>query len=87
MQVKTNMFTSYDLTPEEEKAAYTFSMLQLAGIQNVISAVAMDLAAPPLEVDDHNIVEIKRRAMLRGEIEALQRLIDNHHLILEGTKP
>lgn len=82
MQIDQNSpFLSYELTAQEEIAAYTYTELQLIGIKNQIALAAQDVLNPPLNIDDTDITEIKKKAMLRGEIEALTQLLNKHAAI------
>lgn len=87
-QLKVNSFARVDLTPEEERQAYSFTQLQLAGIQNLISEAAEDLLRQPLDEDDITIPSIKRRAFLRGQIAVLRHLQALHDNLNseEGTE-
>lgn len=79
MKVSTlSSFTAYDLTPIEERSAYTYNDAQLAGIQNVLSSAAEELVKIPLSEDDSTIPAIKRRSYLQGQVEALKYLLSLH---------
>jgi hypothetical protein len=71
-------FVAYDLTPVEEKSAYTYNEAQLAGIQNVLAGAAEELVKAPLDEDDTSVPGIKRRAYLQGQISAMKYLLSLH---------
>lgn len=75
---KFSSFTAYELTPQEERAAFTYNDAQLAGIQNTLSAAAEELIKIPLGEDDMTIQAIKRRSYLQGQIEVLRYLLVTH---------
>lgn len=68
-------FISYELEPLELQSAYTFSAVQLAGIQNLIAQAAEEVLQIPLDVIDTSIPDIKKRAYLQGQIYILRHLL------------
>lgn len=76
--MKVNMlssFTAFELTPEEEKAAYEFNDCQIAGIQNLISGYAEDLVKVVLDTDEFSLEGAKKLAYTKGSIDALKYLL------------
>lgn len=71
---KVSSFNSVEMSDADCRAAYTFTSLQLAGIQNQISEVAEEILRQPLDLDDTSIPAIKKRAYLQGQLVALQHL-------------
>lgn len=71
-------FVTYNFEPLELSAAYTYSDLQLAGIQNQIASAAEEVLKIPLDVDDSEVVHAKRRAYMQGQIDALKHLLSMH---------
>ena len=59
-------FISFELSPEEELAAFTFNDCQIAGIQNYLASQAEDLLKVTLEVDELSLDDIKKRAYTKG---------------------
>lgn len=74
----SSAFLKYDLDPQEVLAAYTYSDMQVAGIQNQISEAAEAILKLPLSEDDTQIANIKRRAYLQGQLEILRYLLSLH---------
>lgn len=80
MQINNNStFISYELTPVEQVGAYTFTGLQKAGIQNLLSAAAEEFMQKPIDEDDTSIPAIKRKAYLQGQIAILKHLLELHN--------
>ena len=75
---KLSTFVSYDLEPNEQRAAYTFNSAQLAGIQNLIAAAAEELMVARLGEDDLSVDSIKRSAYLQGQIALGKHLLELH---------
>lgn len=77
MQLNSNSsFVSYELTPSEQVGAYSFTGLQKAGLQNLLSAAAEEYLSKPLDEDDTSIQAIKRKAYLQGQIAILKHLLE-----------
>lgn len=74
----TSSFLTYSLEALELQSAYTYSDLQMAGIQNQIAAAAEEILKIPLDVDDSAVQHAKRRAYLQGQIDALKHLLSLH---------
>lgn len=68
-------FLSFELTPEEELAAYEFNDCQMAGIQNQLAGYAEDLLKVVHETDDLSLVGAKKLAYTKGAIDALKHLL------------
>lgn len=71
-------FIAYELTDAETKSAYTYNEAQRAGIQNQIALDAEEILRIPLDVDDTDVADIKRRAFLRGKIAFGKYLLELH---------
>lgn len=71
-------FICYELDPTEEAHAYTYTHLQIAGIQNQIAAAAEEMLRTPLDLDETSIEAIKKRSYLKGQIVALKHLLALH---------
>ena len=72
-----NTFSTYLFTPEEEKAAYSLSYLNICNIQNLIA----EYAERKLSIAyDHEkpLLFAQQEAHMRGCIEALQHLVSIH---------
>lgn len=79
-------FVAFDLTPEEEKAAFTYNDCQIAGIQNLIAAAAEDIVRISLEVDELSLEEQKKLAYTRGQIGILKTLLARADVLAEEHK-
>lgn len=81
---QTNLFTSYQLTQEEEIQGQSLNYLQIASIRNQIAALAEQKVA--LKYDPDKPLEfVQREAELQGSISALTYLVSlsdvaNKHL-------
>lgn len=71
-------FISYDLDSTEQVAAYTYSELQRAGIQNMIAAAAEEFVRLGVDITDMDIESSRRRAYLKGQIEFGKYLLSMH---------
>lgn len=71
-------FIAYELEEKEQLAAYNFTSLQLAGIQNLLAAAAEEIINPPLDMDDESLPAIKKRAYLQGQVAILKHLLEMH---------
>lgn len=79
-------FVSFELSPEEENAAYSYNDCQVAGIQNMIAAAAEDIVRISLEVDELSLEEQKKLAYTRGQIAILKTLLARSDVLAEGRK-
>lgn len=79
-------FLGYEMSEEEIKQAYSYSELQRAGIQNLIADAAEELLTAPLSENDTDIVAIKRRALLQGQIGILKYLLELHETTKDQTQ-
>lgn len=74
----SSSFLSFDLEPNELKAAYTYSALQAVGIKNLIAAAAEEVMKIQLGSDDLTTEMLKRRSYLQGQVHILQYLLQLH---------
>lgn len=75
-------FVSFDLNPEEELAAYTFTEVQRAGLQNTLSAAAEELLLIRLDERLGSEEERIKAAYTRGQIDTCKFLLERS-LVLE----
>lgn len=68
-------FVSFELTGEEEAAAYEYNDCQIAGIQNLIAGYAEELIKVVLETDEFSLDGAKKLAYTKGSIDALKYLL------------
>lgn len=68
-------FVSFELTPEEELAAFAYNDCQIAGIQNYLASHAEDLLKVTLEVDELSLDDIKKRAYTKGCIDTAKHFL------------
>lgn len=79
-------FIAFELSPEEEIAAYTFNDCQIAGIQNMISSYAEDILRVSVDLDELSVAAQKQLAYTKGQIAALKYLLDRADVIAEAKK-
>ena len=79
-------FVAFELTEAEQKAAYTFTHFQVAGIKNLISAAAEELVTIPLTEDFTEVPAMKRVAFLQGQIEILKYILSLNETLATGDK-
>lgn len=79
-------FIAYELDGNEQLQAYTYSVAQRAGIQNLIAAAAEEALAIQLSQDELTVEAIKRRSYLQGQIDILQHLLKLHTEISAASK-
>lgn len=79
-------FVAFELTPEEENAAYSYNDCQVAGIQNMIAAAAEDIVRISLSVDELSLEEQKKLAYTRGQIAILKTLLARSDVLAEQFK-
>lgn len=79
-------FISFELTPEEEIAAFSFNDCQVAGIQNQVAAKAEELVQMHLEIDQQSLDGQKKLAYTKGYIEAMKYLLAMSDVLAEQRK-
>lgn len=79
-------FISFELTQEEETAAYTFNDCQIAGIQNMIAAYAEDILRVSVDMDELSVEAQKKLAYTKGNIASLKFLLDRADVLAEARK-
>lgn len=79
-------FIAYELTPEEEIQAFTYSDMQTAGIQNLISAAAEEIVSVALTEDQLSLESQKKLAYTKGQIEILKLILARADILREQQK-
>lgn len=74
-------FCKYELEPDEAKRGMILNTENLWVIQNMIAQYAQEKIDLTLELK-HSDQYWQREAVLRGSIDALQSLVDNHNAAL-----
>jgi lipopolysaccharide export system protein LptA len=80
---KMSSFIAFDLLPEEELQAFTYNDLQVAGIQNLISAAAEEIVSVALEADQLSLDAQKKLAYTKGQIDILKTLLARADVVAE----
>ncbi len=70
----TNNFTTYELTPDEDKASKDFTPCQLAMLQNLLVEVMQNKVSLVVDASDMSSY-IQQEAEMQGQISILQHLI------------
>ena len=84
MQINTNNFTSYSLTPEEELSGFQLTSEQRAIIQNDMAKTAIDKLH--LKYDpEHPLLFLQKEADLAGQLVYMQHLLDRADAALEAV--
>ena len=72
---QSSPFISYNLTPQEVITGSQLSLLQRQCIQNIIASYATERIAREISVDNP-LATVQADAKNKGQIEALQHLLD-----------
>ena len=83
---KTNIFTEYEMTQEEQQNGQIYSSNQLAVLKNLRALTAQQrlaLAYDPIKHDEF----IQNEAFLKGQLAILEVLISTHEETLAELAP
>jgi hypothetical protein len=76
-------FIAFELTQEEEIAAYDFNDCQIAGIQNEIAGYAEDILRVTVDLDELSVEAQKKLAYTKGCMASLKYLLTKADTIKE----
>ena len=79
-------FIAFVLTSEEEVQAYEYTDLQIAGIQNLISAAAEEILRETLTEDQLSLEAQKKLAYTKGQIDILKCLLARADVVRDSLQ-
>ncbi|HXQ39332.1 MAG TPA: hypothetical protein VN843_35355 [Anaerolineales bacterium] len=79
-------FIAFELNTDEEREAYRYNDLQIAGIQNLIAAGAEELVQALITNDRNSLEEQVKLAYTKGQIDILKNLLGRADVAAEEAE-
>lgn len=76
-------FLAFELSTEEELLAYSYTDVQVAGIQNLIAAAAEDILRITLDTDQLSLEAQKKLAYTKGQMDILKCILARADVLRE----